>query len=95
MPVVVVLCEAVRVVDDDAVDSLRGFEASRGVLGGVDVDAGVGNSYAGSVVGMNGRSWEVLRGEGGVVAGVLAVFPAIGFSFVVRPLLLVAVELDE
>jgi len=91
-----VLCEAVRVVDDDAVDSLRGLEGSRGVLGGVDVDAVVaGNSYAGSVVGMNGRSWEVLRGEGEVVAGVLAVFPAIAVSSVVRPLLLVAVELER
>jgi len=60
-----------------------GFGGVEGVLGGVDVDAGVaGNSYAGSVVGMNGRSWEVSRGEGEVIAGMLAVFPAIGFSFV-------------
>jgi len=84
------------VLNDEAVEFLRGLEGSRGVLGGVDVDAGVaGNLYAGSVVGMNGRSWEVLMGEGEVIAGMLAVFPAIRFSFVARPLLLVAIQLDR
>jgi len=95
MPVVVVLAEAVCVSNDEALDVLRGLKGSRVVLGGVEVDAGVGNSYAGSVVGMNGRSWEALRGKGEVVAGVLAMFPAMSVSSVVRTLLLVTVELER
>jgi len=45
------------VLNDEAVEFLRGLEGSRGVLGGVDVDAGVaGNS--------DRRSTEAVR-EGG------------------------------